>query len=337
MYQSENEKQKEKILGLGNVLIERNMLNREQFNMAFSYWEKEEKPLAEILYNMKILDEEDMLKVLSYEKNTEYFPTDYLLKLDISPDVLSFISANDALEFLAIPIEYNMSNDILVITLAYTKDINKVTEAIKDKTGVVGVEVILTFEYTIYQMIQSNYPDHTGEDLVNLETSEDVYFGADSDEEAFPGIYHTGGVDEVLFDETGEEDIIEISSNVIEDYDGEINEEENNKNDNIKGRLADLPLSDMLQILGNNRKTCRLKIVQGSELGEIYLEEGQIVNAKCCSDEGETAFYDIMAWEDGYFEIETDIKPDKRIIARTLENLLLDGARILDEKRNKKM
>ena len=223
MYQSDREKQKDKIINLGNVLIERNMLNREQFNMAFSYWEKEEnKPLAEILYNMKILDEEDMLKVLSYEKNSEYFPTDYLLKLDISSDVLSFISASDALELLVVPIEYNMNNDILVITMAYTKDIEQTIEIIKDKTGVAGVEVILTFEYTIYQMIQSNYPDHTGEDVVSLETSDDVYFGAESDEEAFPGIYLTGGVDEVLFDETGEEDVIEISSNAIEDFEGNI-------------------------------------------------------------------------------------------------------------------
>ena len=324
----------EKIEKLGKFLLQRNMLTKEQLMVAISYWEKENKPFAEILYNMKLLDEEDMLKILSMEKNTEYFPTDYLLKLDISPEALSFIPVEMAEELVAIPIDYNVESDTLLVAVAYDQDLEKVKKKILEKTGVSKLELVLTFEYTIYQLIQKTYPKHTGEEVVNLDTSDDVYLGPESDEEAFPGIYHTGSVDELLFSEDEDTEVIEVTSDSITGLDIDISEEEENKeNATIQGQLADLPLPDMLQLLGQNRKTCRITLFHDGEVGEIDMEDGEVVYVKYGDMEGESAFYEIVGWEDGYFEITTNVKPRKRIIARTLQNLLLDSMRILDEKR----
>ncbi len=331
---SKRKEEIEKIEKLGKFLLHRNMLTKEQFMVAISYWEKENKPFAEILYNMKLLDEEDMLKILSMEKSTEYFPTDYLLKLDISPEALSFIPVETAEELVVIPIDYNIESDTLLVAVAYDQDLQKVKQTILKKTGVSKLELVLTFEYTIYQLIQRTYPKHTGEEVVNLDTSDDVYLGPESDEEAFPGIYHTGSVDELLFSEDEDTEVIEVSSDSITGLDIEINEEEESKeNATIQGQLADLPLPDMLQLLGQNRKTCRITLFHDGEVGEIDMEDGEVVYVKYGDMEGESAFYEIVGWEDGYFEITTNVKPRKRIIARTLQNLLLDSMRILDEKR----
>ncbi|GEM_PF-3849589 len=330
----EKEKELEKVKKLGEFLLKRNIITKEQLQIAISYWEKENRSFAEVLYNMKLVDEEEMLKVLSLEKGTEYFPTDYLLKLDISPEVLSFIPPEMAEKLVAIPLDYNVESDTLLVAVAFDQDIDWVKEEIKEKTGVSKVELVLTFEFTVYQLIQRIYPQHTGEEVVNLDTQEDVYLGPESDEEAFPGIYHTGSVDDLLF--SGDEsEVIEVGSDSITGLDIDQMENENTENATIKGQLADLPLPDMLQILSNNRKTCRITLFRDGEVGEIDMEEGEVVYVKYGDIEGEMAFYELFGWEDGYFEIETNVKPRKRIIARTIENLLMEGARILDEKRRK--
>ncbi len=328
----------EKITKLGKFLLDRKLINKEQLEVALSYWEKENRPFAEILYNMKLLDEEDMLKILSMEKGTEYFPTDYLLKLDIPTEALSFIPADMAEKLVIVPIDYNVETDTLLIAVAYDQDLGEIKKKVLEKTGVSKLEMVLTFEYTVYQLIQRTYPRHTGEEVVNLDSSDDVYLGPESDEEAFPGIYHTGSVDDLLFSED-ESDVIEVTSDSITGLDIEIpeeDEEENKDQATIQGQIADLPLPDMLQLLGQNRKTCRIILFHEGEVGEIDMEDGEVVYVKYGDMEGESAFYEIVGWEDGYFEIQTNVKPRKRIIARTLQNLLLDSLRILDErKRNK--
>ncbi len=323
-----------KIKKLGEFLVKKNMITKEQLVVALSYWGKEDKPFAEVLYNMNLLDEEDMLKILSMEKNTEYFPTDYLLKLDIPAEALTFIPVDFAEKYAVIPIDYDIENDTLLIAVAYGHDLEKIKKIVKEKTGVSRLEIVLTFEYTVYQLIQRTYPKHTGEDVVSLETEGDVYLGPESDEEAFPGIYHTGSVDEVFFSNEDTSDVIEISADSIGSLDIEDNEKKENAT--LQGQLADLPLPDMLQLLGQNRKTCRIILFHEGEVGEIDMEEGEVVYVKYGEKEGESAFYELVGWEEGYFEITPNVKPRKRIIARTLENLLLDSIRILDERRRNK-
>ncbi|MEW6736250.1 MAG: response regulator [Acidobacteriota bacterium] len=101
----------------------------------------------------------------------------------------------------------------------------------------------------------------------------------------------------------------------------------------LNGQLSEVALPDVLQIMGNNRKTGELIINVAAlrEPARVYFEEGQVVNASFAHTSGLKAFFRILALDEGSFTFETKSCQVKRVINDKLENLMLEGYRQFDE------
>ncbi len=99
----------------------------------------------------------------------------------------------------------------------------------------------------------------------------------------------------------------------------------------VSGSLAEMALSDIVQVLVQGRKTGVLRIRSGNESGEIHFDAGQIVNAMWGRSRGEEAFYAMCPLGTGDFVLDPTQKPAARVIQASAEALLLEGMRRLDE------
>jgi len=61
------------------------------------------------------------------------------------------------------------------------------------------------------------------------------------------------------------------------------------------------------------------------------VENGNIVHAGFRELSGENALYHLLSWKDGEFEVEMDVKTQEKTISASVEHLLLEGMKRLDE------
>ncbi|MCB9643596.1 MAG: DUF4388 domain-containing protein [Myxococcales bacterium] len=101
----------------------------------------------------------------------------------------------------------------------------------------------------------------------------------------------------------------------------------------LTGSLEQLGLPDLLQVLSQSRRTGRLTISAEDETGYIYLEDGHIFDASLSDTQGEHAVYHLLSWEKGEFSLDPSVRPEKRAINKSLDGLILDGLRMIDEAR----
>ena len=99
----------------------------------------------------------------------------------------------------------------------------------------------------------------------------------------------------------------------------------------VKGRLKDMSLVDIIQIFSAERKSAAIHL--GSELGygRVYIKNGSIVHAVHRGLAGTKAFFELLSWKDGEFEVEPDAVAPSETIHDTPEALILEGLRKLDE------
>lgn len=99
----------------------------------------------------------------------------------------------------------------------------------------------------------------------------------------------------------------------------------------FQGSLKDLPLPDIIQLVSVSGKTGVFQLTRGTENGEIWLENGQIVHATVGNLSGEEAIYSLAIWSQGEFQFVTGQQPPAHTITKSNTNLLMEAARRLDE------
>lgn len=99
----------------------------------------------------------------------------------------------------------------------------------------------------------------------------------------------------------------------------------------VSGSLSEMALEDVVQILANGRKTGRLLVRAGNRKGEIHFGEGNVWDASFDHFAGEEAVYELLKQRSGRFELEPGFTPRNRRIEVSVESLLLEGMRRLDE------
>ena len=98
------------------------------------------------------------------------------------------------------------------------------------------------------------------------------------------------------------------------------------------GTLLDINLTDILQVLSVNRKTCTLFLRKDDEGGEIYLRDGKIIDASIRELKGEEALFYLLDWGGADFFIGTSGEGGMQTrIEKDLHVLILDWI----EKRNR--
>jgi CheY-like chemotaxis protein len=99
----------------------------------------------------------------------------------------------------------------------------------------------------------------------------------------------------------------------------------------VEGSLKEVSLVDLLQIFGLNRRTGTLVLLHENEEGKIYLVDGSVVSTVLGETNGEKALYRILRWHDGTFRYHPGEANITRNISRSMDALLMEGMRQLDE------
>ncbi len=105
----------------------------------------------------------------------------------------------------------------------------------------------------------------------------------------------------------------------------------------VTGRLEEIPLPDLLQLLGSARKSGVLVLRRDGEEAAIHVREGRATACTISGREGlapRKAFFRTLRWERGEFELAPPADPPAgATLDEPLEALLLDGMRQADELR----
>ncbi len=99
----------------------------------------------------------------------------------------------------------------------------------------------------------------------------------------------------------------------------------------FEGSLAEIQLTDLIQLVGVSRKTGVLHIRNGKERGEVYLVDGQVVHAQLGPHVGEEAVYAMVLATEGDFEFEPGDAHPRRTISKSNTTLLMQAAQRVDE------
>lgn len=111
--------------------------------------------------------------------------------------------------------------------------------------------------------------------------------------------------------------------------------EDGDKPNALSGRIEDISLPDLLQLLSASRKTGVLAVRGQRQRGRIVLEEGRVVSCSIAGREHldpRKAFYRMLTWSSGGFALQgaTD-EVFEQPMAESTEALLMEGVRQLDE------
>jgi len=93
--------------------------------------------------------------------------------------------------------------------------------------------------------------------------------------------------------------------------------------DSFSGDLAQVKLFDILKPLMTDKKSGKVSI-KGKEEGEIYLDSGDILDARANRFTGENAFFLLMSMRSGKVSFDPDALPKEKTIPITTEQLLLN-------------
>jgi CRP-like cAMP-binding protein len=102
----------------------------------------------------------------------------------------------------------------------------------------------------------------------------------------------------------------------------------------FSGRLAAMPISDLVQVLHLCRKTGELRLQRDGREASVFIEDGSVRDAKSGAHQGEAAVYEILGWRDAEFTFRSGAKSGRTTIEQPTLTLLLEGARRLDEASN---
>ncbi len=103
----------------------------------------------------------------------------------------------------------------------------------------------------------------------------------------------------------------------------------------FQGEIAGLSLADVIQIKGHNRYSGCITVEYQGKRGAIYFVDGEIIHAEQGSHTGEDAIYEILKWPGGSFSLAPEMTTNVCTIHCSLNFLLLEAHRRLDEENNK--
>jgi CheY-like chemotaxis protein/predicted regulator of Ras-like GTPase activity (Roadblock/LC7/MglB family) len=98
------------------------------------------------------------------------------------------------------------------------------------------------------------------------------------------------------------------------------------------GQVADLQLSDIIQLNCIGKMKAAISVSKDDQQGTIYFEDGEIIHAECGGLIGEDALFTILGWEGGDFTTITGAEPKRSTINRNWQELLIEAMRRKDER-----
>src|SRR5207302_622333 len=103
----------------------------------------------------------------------------------------------------------------------------------------------------------------------------------------------------------------------------------------VQGRLEEVPLVDLLQLLSTSKKTGAI-VIRGARSGRVHLRAGRVISAVVDADPALTpkkALYRMVSWTQGAFEFapqEGELPPMPNEITESTEQLVMEAVRQQD-------
>ncbi len=98
------------------------------------------------------------------------------------------------------------------------------------------------------------------------------------------------------------------------------------------GRVADMPVVDVIQTIEISRKSGVIQFVGNHDRqAAIYFRDGKVIDAEAGTLQGEDAVYRLLTWSDGEFEVVFRTVRRREAITTSSQGLLMEGMRRLDE------
>ena len=102
----------------------------------------------------------------------------------------------------------------------------------------------------------------------------------------------------------------------------------------LQGSLREMSLANLIQVNCQEMRSARLTLRSRGQEGEIFLSDGQVVHAALGDQVGEQAIYEMIAWDEGSFVLDLDIRPPGKSIKTSWEDLILQGMMQVPERQN---
>lgn len=99
----------------------------------------------------------------------------------------------------------------------------------------------------------------------------------------------------------------------------------------LSGRLEDVNLLDMIQMLELDQNTGALVLSHGERTGTLYFKDGVIVQADIRSPKREEPLFILLGWKTGRFLFLPNVAPEHMPITASMANLLFQDLRALEE------
>ncbi len=93
----------------------------------------------------------------------------------------------------------------------------------------------------------------------------------------------------------------------------------------ISGSLAEMGFSELIQVLVAGKKSGRLSLRLGDQAGDVYLAEGEVVQAALDEQVGEEAFLALFGSTDGEFTFDSSQAAPEVAITRPTQELLQEA------------
>jgi signal-transduction protein with cAMP-binding, CBS, and nucleotidyltransferase domain len=102
------------------------------------------------------------------------------------------------------------------------------------------------------------------------------------------------------------------------------------------GKFSHIPPVELLQMINSNQKTGYLRIEVGTSKGQLLFKEGELVSAVLDGQDGQEAFYRVLALKDGRFKFNQGLsREDMRYEAiGGFMGMLMEGMKRLDDLRS---
>ena len=117
---------------LGELLIERGIINKEQVDMALAYQKEKGRLIGEVLVELNFATEEEIAQALTCQYGFPYLP---LASYEIDEEVISAVPENVCKQFCLVPIDKIGKS----LTLAMANPLN--VQAIEDVELISGCSV----------------------------------------------------------------------------------------------------------------------------------------------------------------------------------------------------
>ncbi len=102
----------------------------------------------------------------------------------------------------------------------------------------------------------------------------------------------------------------------------------------FEGAVTGLSLPDIIQMNALNRFSGCITVHFGQNSGSIFFRDGDIIHAVQQDHVGEAAFYEILQWPGGKFNLQPKVTTTSITIRESWKFLLMEACRLQDENRS---